>query len=145
MRRYQNLLGLAIFCAGFSSSLGAATAAKADFRVCNTSNNTIYVAIGYSIGPDRWYSQGWWEIPQRQCSTILAGQLQPGTFFYLHAFTPEGNQVTQPNKTNAWFCIKPRQNFQLTMAGNDCVGQGTARQVFQEVKVTDTTQTINLN
>lgn len=72
---------LAIAVATFSFAL--AEPAKAEFRVCNATQNLVGVAIGYRA-KEGWISEGWWQIPATQCATLIEGQLQ-SRFYYLYA------------------------------------------------------------
>lgn len=60
-----------------------ATPAKADFRVCNGSQNLVGVAIGYR-GGDGWVSEGWWQVPASTCATLIEGELK-SRYYYLYA------------------------------------------------------------
>ena len=57
--------------------------ARADFRVCNGTQNLVGVAIGYRT-PDGWKSEGWWQIAATSCETIIEGSLS-SRYYYLYA------------------------------------------------------------
>lgn len=57
--------------------------AAADFRVCNSSQNLVGVAIGYR-GAEGWVSEGWWQVPASTCATLIEGELQ-SRYYYLYA------------------------------------------------------------
>ncbi len=61
----------------------AANAARADFRVCNGSQNLVGVAIGYRA-KDGWITEGWWQVPATTCATVIEGELQ-SRYYYLYA------------------------------------------------------------
>jgi uncharacterized membrane protein len=61
----------------------AATPASADFRLCNNTNSRIGVALGYKDN-DGWATEGWWNLPARNCDTLLRGSLA-ARFYYIYA------------------------------------------------------------
>jgi uncharacterized membrane protein len=143
MSRYQSRL-VAAACAACGFSLGVALPARANLQVCNKYTTTAFVAIGYSQGIDLWYSQGWWEVPQGQCTTVLTGSLKPGTYFYLYAFDQERTRIWQGTDSKTWFCIKLRENFQLVSPSTKCAN-GSTKQVFWEIQVQTNSQSVDLN
>jgi uncharacterized membrane protein len=145
MSGYKSRLLLAAICAACGLSLGVTLPARANLQVCNKYQTTAFVAIGYSQGENLWYSQGWWEVPQGQCTTLLTGSLKPGTYFYLYAFNQEGTRIWQGNDRQTWFCIKPRENFQLVSPGTACTAPGTRKELFWEIQVQESSQSIDLN
>jgi len=60
-----------------------ADAARADFRVCNGTQNLVGVAIGYRA-KDGWVTEGWWQVPATTCATLIEGELQ-SRYYYLYA------------------------------------------------------------
>ena len=56
---------------------------RADFRVCNGTQNLVGVAIGYR-GQDGWNTEGWWQIPATSCKTLIEGQLS-SRYYYVYA------------------------------------------------------------
>jgi len=61
----------------------SADPAHADFRVCNSTQNLVGVAIGYRA-QDGWVSEGWWQVPSSTCATLIEGELQ-SRYYYLYA------------------------------------------------------------
>ncbi len=57
--------------------------ARADFRVCNGTQNLVGVALGYRT-IEGWKSEGWWQISPTSCETIINGPLS-SRFYYLYA------------------------------------------------------------
>ena len=57
--------------------------ARADFRVCNGTQNLVGVAIGYR-GDEGWITEGWWQIPATSCATLIEGQLS-SRYYYVYA------------------------------------------------------------
>jgi uncharacterized membrane protein len=80
----RNSISAGLFAvAATTFSFAAAAPAKAEFRVCNATQNLVGVAIGYRA-KEGWISEGWWQIPATQCATLIEGQLQ-SRFYYLYA------------------------------------------------------------
>jgi uncharacterized membrane protein len=78
--RISRLLVSALFGTAVFS---IAEPAMADFRVCNTTQNLVGVAIGYR-GGEGWVSEGWWQVPASTCATLIEGELQ-SRYYYLYA------------------------------------------------------------
>lgn len=78
--RISRLLVSALFGTALFS---IAEPAMADFRVCNTTQNLVGVAIGYR-GGEGWVSEGWWQVPASTCATLIEGELQ-SRYYYLYA------------------------------------------------------------
>jgi uncharacterized membrane protein len=78
--RISRLLVAALFGTAVFS---IAEPAMADFRVCNTTQNLVGVAIGYR-GGEGWVSEGWWQVPASTCATLIEGELQ-SRYYYLYA------------------------------------------------------------
>ncbi|MDD9330038.1 MAG: DUF1036 domain-containing protein, partial [Bartonella sp.] len=55
--------------------------AKADFRVCNTTQESVGIAIGYRT-VSNWVTEGWWIVPTTECKTLIDGPLA-SRFYYL--------------------------------------------------------------
>lgn len=67
------------------AGLAAAPApeARADLRVCNSTESLIGVAIGYHDGR-AWVSEGWWNVDRNSCRVLLEGDLI-SRFYYVYA------------------------------------------------------------
>ncbi len=65
------------------SPMLAASAAHAEFRVCNGTQNLVGVAIGYRA-EEGWITEGWWQVPAGTCATLIEGELQ-SRYYYLDA------------------------------------------------------------
>jgi len=121
--RFKYLTGLAL-CALFW--VGVASPARADFRVCNSTQGFIGVAMGYPAGAS-WISEGWWHIGAASCKTVIEGPLT-ARFYYLYAEDVSG---------------KGRWDGSISMCGqtskfkieglNDCFARGFQKLNFQEI------------
>ncbi len=60
-----------------------ATAARADLKLCNSTESRIGVAIGYQ-DKEGWATEGWWNVASQTCETLLKGAV-PSRFIYVHA------------------------------------------------------------
>ena len=65
------------------SPMLAASAAHAEFRVCNGTQNLVGVAVGYRA-EEGWITEGWWQVPAGTCATLIEGELQ-SRYYYLYA------------------------------------------------------------
>jgi uncharacterized membrane protein len=128
-----------------SAGLGlSATAASAEFRVCNATQTAVGVAIGYRA-KEGWISEGWWQIPPTTCSTLIEGQLQ-SRYYYLYAEdAARGGRWTG----NVNMCVADNE-FKI-IGVQDCYARGyqqfgfkeydTGRQGSWMVQLTDTPTT----
>jgi uncharacterized membrane protein len=126
---------------GFGLAFAVSTPAKAEFRVCNATQNLVGVAIGYRA-KEGWISEGWWQIPATTCATLIEGQLQ-SRFYYLYAEdAARGGRWTG----NVNMCVAENE-FKITGV-QDCYARGyqqfgfkeydTGRQGSWMVQLTDT-------
>jgi uncharacterized membrane protein len=74
---------LATIAAGLAAPLLVATPAKADMRVCNGTQGTVSIALGYR-SERGWQSEGWWVANPDECAVVYAGPLD-SRFYYLFA------------------------------------------------------------
>ncbi len=118
-----SFLGLCAAAAFFT--LTSPGSARADFRVCNGTQNLVGVAIGYRA-TEGWMTEGWWQIPATTCATLIEGELQ-SRYYYLYAedaarggrWTGDVNMCVAENE----FKIEGVQ---------DCFARGFQRMGFKE-------------
>lgn len=105
--------------------MAAASPARADFRVCNATQNLVGVGIGYRAKAG-WITEGWWHIEGSSCKTLIEGPLS-SRFYYLYAEDAErGGRWDGPIN----MCVAEKE---FKIAGvNDCVARGFQRAGFQE-------------
>jgi uncharacterized membrane protein len=111
--------------------MGAATGeARADFRVCNATQNLVGVAIGYRANAG-WVTEGWWHVEGSSCKTLIEGPLS-SRYYYLYAEDAErGGRWDGPVN----MCVAERE---FKIAGvNDCFARGFQRSGFQEYDTGD--------
>lgn len=105
----------------------AATAsdARADFRVCNATQNLVGVGIGYRAKAG-WVTEGWWHIEGSTCKTLIEGPLS-SRFYYLYAEDSErGGRWDGPIS----MCVAEKE-FKIAGVA-DCVARGFQRAGFKE-------------
>lgn len=113
---------LFIFVAG---SVFAPEKAHADFRVCNTTQNLVGVALGYRAKTG-WITEGWWHVNASSCTTLVVGPLT-SRYYYLYAEDAQSGGRWD-GKVN--MCVAENQ-FKITGI-NDCFARGFQRAGFQE-------------
>ena len=105
--------------------MASAAPARADFRVCNATQNLVGVGIGYRAEAG-WVTEGWWHIEGSSCKTLIEGRLS-SRFYYLYAEDAErGGRWDGPIN----MCVAEKE---FKIAGvTDCVARGFQRAGFQE-------------
>ena len=118
-----------IFLSPLALAAGTQTA-KADFRVCNATQNLVGVAIGYRANAG-WVTEGWWHVEGSTCKTLIEGPLS-SRYYYLYAEDAErGGRWDGPIN----MCVAERE---FKIAGvNDCFARGFQRSGFQEYDTGD--------
>jgi uncharacterized membrane protein len=117
--------GVLAALAAMLASLWWVPAARADFRVCNATQNLVGVAIGYRAKAG-WVTEGWWHIEGSTCKTLIEGDLS-SRFYYLYAEDAErGGRWDGPTG----MCVAEKE-FKISGV-NDCVPRGFQRAGFQE-------------
>lgn len=124
-RRRRGIALLLPLLALFAAPLVMASPARADFRVCNATQNLVGVGIGYRAKTG-WITEGWWHIEGSTCKTLIEGPLS-SRFYYLYAEDAErGGRWDGPIS----MCVAEKE---FKIAGvTDCVARGFQRAGFQE-------------
>lgn len=125
-KRPFRLLGLlAVLCLSIIPLVGMSGVAKADFRVCNTTDSVIGVALGYRAKAG-WITEGWWHIDAEKCKTLVQGDLQ-SRYYYIYAEDADrgGRWTGDVN-----MCVAEKE-FKI-VGFNDCFARGFQRVGFQE-------------
>lgn len=100
--------------------------ARADLRLCNKTEETISVAIGYKAS-DGWRSEGWWNIEGAKCGTLLSGALG-SRYYYIYAVDSR-NGGEWGGK--GYMCTR-RKMFTISGIEN-CAARGYERTGFFEI------------
>lgn len=104
-----------------------ASAAHADFRVCNKTSSRVGIALGYKAQMD-WTTEGWWSLDAESCATLLPGRLA-SRYYYMYAV--DYDQGGEWGGDSAFLCVHDKE---FTIVGvNDCVARGFQRTGFYEV------------
>ncbi len=117
--------------------------AQAQLQVCNRSNKTAYIAVGYGVGNDKWRSEGWFEITPRQCEVVVETALTSGDYYYLYGGDRGDNWVWE-GTTGQNFCVHPTDKFNYVATGEGCGRNGSELRPFFEVQVDSSNYTMNL-
>jgi uncharacterized membrane protein len=122
--RFASPLPLVLLAMACLAGLGTQEA-RADFRVCNATQNLVGVGIGYRAKAG-WVTEGWWHIEGSSCKTLIEGPLS-SRFYYLYAEDAErGGRWDGPIN----MCVAEKE---FKIAGvNDCFARGYQRAGFQE-------------
>ena len=106
--------------------VAVADVALADLKLCNKTNSTVGVALGYKDDKG-WASEGWWNIPPQSCKTLLQGNLI-ARYYYIYAIDyDKGGVWSGPAKMctqDRIFTIRGRKN---------CEDRGYKTRGFYEV------------
>ncbi|MCI5074668.1 DUF1036 domain-containing protein [Oricola sp.] len=120
---YTRVVGLfAVSAAAIALQTGVA---RADFRVCNATQDLVGVAIGYRARAG-WITEGWWAVEGSTCKTLIEGPLE-SRYYYLYAEDGvRGGRWDGPVS----MCIAELQ-FKITGV-NDCYARGFQKAGFRE-------------
>ncbi len=128
--RLRRLISLACYglvvcvATGVGLTIGT-SAARADFRVCNATQELVGVSIGYRANAG-WITEGWWHVEPSSCKTLIEGALA-SRYYYLYAEDAlRGGRWDGPIQ----MCVAERE-FKITGI-NDCFARGFQRAGFRE-------------
>ncbi|MBN9054489.1 MAG: DUF1036 domain-containing protein [Rhizobiales bacterium] len=124
-QKASGLLQAGLFLVAGFLPLPVPKEARADFRVCNGTQNLVGVAIGYRA-KEGWISEGWWQVPATTCATLIEGELQ-SRYYYLYAEdAARGGRWTG----DVNMCVAENE-FKVTGV-QDCFARGFQRMGFKE-------------
>ncbi|GGA58504.1 hypothetical protein GCM10011499_30810 [Pelagibacterium lentulum] len=107
--------------------------AQADLRVCNQTQNTVSVALGYRA-TSGWQSEGWWVAAPEACATIYQGALN-ARYYYIYAVDDISGGAWDGS---VFMCT---QDSSFTIFGvEDCLARGYERTGFFEIDTEDRTE-----
>ena len=101
-------------------------AAMADLRVCNATQRTVSIALGYR-SERGWESEGWWVANPDECAIVYAGPLD-SRFYYLFA----ADDVNGGAWEGRVFMCTRDDSFSISGV-EDCLARGYERTGFFEV------------
>lgn len=104
----------------------SAAPARADLRLCNKTDSTVSIALGYK-SQEGWRSEGWWNIDGGKCGPLLTGPLG-SRYYYIYAVdSRRGGEWSG----KAFMCTRRKM---FTIQGvEDCVARGYERTGFFEI------------
>ncbi|SHJ22160.1 Uncharacterized membrane protein [Shimia gijangensis] len=102
------------------------TAEAAGLRLCNATPYVQTISIGYHDVNDNWTSEGWWDLKQDKCVTVVSGDLKKRYYFYRAEV--DGGPVTEGDYM---FCTS-RDEY-IIVGDTDCVERGYKREGFAQI------------
>lgn len=127
VRRGRTWRGAAILAGALLAYIALpADAALADLRLCNKTEATVSVAIGYKA-KDGWTTEGWWNIPGNKCNTLIPGPLT-ARYYYLYAV-----DARQGGEWGGKAFLCTRRKMFTILGTEDCVARGYDRTGFFEI------------
>jgi len=95
-------------------------------RFCNETAHVQAVSIGYQGEDEQWTSEGWWNLDQNKCATVMAGDLKK-RYYYYRAEVDGG-----PFEGGGYkFCTSPNE---YTIVGDtNCEERDYEREDFAEI------------
>ena len=104
----------------------SAAPARADLRLCNTTESRVGISLGYRDGSG-WITEGWWNLAARGCETLLRGELA-ARFYYIYAVDYDRGGDWSGRSL---MCTRDRE---FTIRGvEDCLARGFDRSGFFEI------------
>jgi uncharacterized membrane protein len=100
---WRGILAGAALLAGLCLSGGVA---NADFRSCNTTGETIWMAFGYWDEDRGWISEGWHPLDDQYCYINVVGELD-NRYYYVYAEDEAIDKVWEASdeEDGGLFCI----------------------------------------
>jgi uncharacterized membrane protein len=100
--------------------------ARADLRLCNTTESRVGISLGYRDATG-WVTEGWWNLVARGCETLLRGDLA-SRFYYIYAVDYDRGGDWSGRSL---MCTRDRE---FTIRGvEDCLARGFDRSGFFEI------------
>lgn len=114
----------------------ASAEAAASLRICNETDHTRSIAIGYG-NDGTWTSEGWWNIDPGKCASVISGDLN--NRYYYYRATRTGAEFSDEGYM---FCTD-QQAF--TIVGDDqCTERGYRREGFRKIDTGPTARSFTL-
>ena len=136
-----------LFLAALGTGLGLASAARAEFQLCNKTGSGASVAVGYLDAAKGWTAQGWANIASGQCSNVIAGPLG-GSYVYVLIY---GQALPPaPGQKGGWFCTHNRgfvtrnNDYADATGGLLCEAAGLRLEQFRQIPIKGASASLNL-
>ncbi|CAN5325220.1 hypothetical protein BH10PSE9_BH10PSE9_21070 [soil metagenome] len=132
------------------SALGAlavAGDARAAFQLCNKTGQAASVAVGYLDSVKGWTAQGWSNIPDGQCATVVAGPLGGA---YAYVLIDRAIMKPAAGQKGGWFCTSERgfltrnNDYADADRGLQCEAAGLRLEQFRQITLNGANATLNL-
>lgn len=127
----MSIRGAAAAMVAVAASLSTASAARADFEICNKTKDDVTAAFGYREN-GKWTSSGWYNMMPGECAIVYGRTLQEH-YYYYYAEQVNGNIVWEGETANDVFCATDEA---FTIVGDDnCKSRGYHAYKFRRVDV----------
>ena len=141
MVKMQAFTSLGAIAASLVGCLAIPVPAMANLEVCNRSDRgRVVIAVAYPVNNNRWNTEGWLDLDDGECGTLINGKLT-NRYYYYYAQT----ESQYSWKGNHRFCVSNRE-FVFADANKQCRGLNSRWENFRELDTgRDTTHyTLNL-
>ncbi|MDI7860533.1 DUF1036 domain-containing protein [Rhizobiaceae bacterium n13] len=116
---------MVLFALAVAAPAFAADVARAEFRVCNGTQNLVGVAIGYRA-QEGWITEGWWQVPATTCATLIEGELK-SRYYYLYA-----EDAVRGGRWTGDVSMCVAENEFKIVGVQDCFARGYQKMGFKE-------------
>jgi len=125
-RLWALIRAIAVLIVGYAGLAMTASAARAEFTVCNQTLDVVNLAVGQEI--DRSFqTDGWWTVGANQCVNVIREELA-NRYIYIYATDVFGHSILSGSTD---MCIEKRR---FTIRGiDDCWKNGHIAARFFEV------------
>jgi uncharacterized membrane protein len=136
-----------LFVPALFAGLVAATAADAAFQICNRTGQAASVAVGYLDEAKGWTAQGWSNIADGACSTVVPAPLGGA---YAYVLIDRAIMKPAPGQKGGWFCTSDRgfvtrnDDYADADRGLQCEAAGLRLEQFRQIPVSGKNATLNL-
>ena len=127
--------------------LALAGHAQAAFQLCNKTGQPASVAVGYLDAAKGWTAQGWSNIPDGQCSTVVSGPIGGA---YAYVLIDRAIMKPAPGQKGGWFCTSERgfvtrnNDYADADRGLQCAAAGLRLEQFRQIPVSGQNATLNM-
>ncbi|EKQ68074.1 putative integral membrane protein [Leptolyngbyaceae cyanobacterium JSC-12] len=133
-------MGLAGNIAFISPPVPSAAPIGGGLGFCNRSKQgKLYVAIAYPVEDNQWKTQGWLQLNEGECDTIIQGTLTNRYYYYL-AESDNGHSWKGTHK----FCVSDT-SFVFAVADKECQGTAVRWAGFRELDTGKNARNFMLN
>lgn len=125
-------------CINLAALIWATNSAWAGLEICNNTDFSQSVAVGYKDG-EQWISHGWWNLKPGTCGAPVKGDLKQ-RYYYVYGETRDRNFAPEPRYS---FCT---ESVAFTIIGDeDCDLRGYDSKAFARVDTGKTAKQFSLS